>query len=114
MSTLEKSGPERITPDVLAMVTASPDPMRPQDLTIPGAVTTAPPCCPLCLKFLHPINQNQAGDILFECLSDHATGYTTVFRVETGEYEQRPGATSRWAPPLSYAQVLARQRVETP
>ena len=107
MSTLENAAPS------LAGVTftaASPDPLRPQDLNIPQAVTEAPPCCPLCLNFLHPINQNGVGDILFECLADHTTGYMAVYRRAIDQYEQRPGTEmKRWAPPISYHEVLARR-----
>lgn len=93
---------------------ASPDPLRPQDLNIPQAATTAPPCCPLCHNFLHPINQNGVGDILFECLADHQVGYTAVYRVASGDYEQRPGTEMRrWAPPIPYRDVLARARRAT-
>lgn len=114
MSTLENAGPARIPDTVFAQV--SPDPLRPTDVQIPQNVSAAPPCCPICFVFLHPIDQNAHGDILFECMTDHATGpgYMAVYRAALGEYEQRPGTEMRrWAPPLTYVDVqrrLAEQR----
>lgn len=109
MSTLENAGPAEIPSTFFT--TPSPDPMRPQDLNIPQRLASAPPCCPMCFVFLHPIDQNDRGDILFECMSDHpvGSGYMTVYRVVSGEYEQRPGVEmKRWAPPLTYLDVQAR------
>lgn len=106
MSTLEDRAPE--IPRT-AFTMPSPDPFRPQDLNIPQGLAAAPPCCPMCFVFLHPIQQNAQGDILFECMSDHPIGYTTVYRVASGEYEQRPGVEiKRWAPPLTYVDVQRR------
>jgi hypothetical protein len=107
VSTLENDAPNL---SGVRFAQPSPDPFRPQDLNFPQAITTAPPCCPVCLAMLHPINQNGAGDLLFECLADHQVGYTAVFRAASGEWEQRPGVVmTRWAPPLTHAEAAERR-----
>jgi hypothetical protein len=80
--------------------------MRPEDIVIAGPVQQMPPCCPACLSLLHAINQNAAGDVLFECLSD---GYMAVHRREQNKWEQRPGSNLiRWAPPVPINEAKRR------
>ncbi len=74
------------------------DPFRPAEIVPPPGIATMPPLCPTCSVFLHAINQNPAGDVLFECLAD---GYYAVYRVSNGTWQQRPGhESSDWKPPL--------------
>ena len=88
---------------------ASPDPMRPTDIVVPPGVAQVPPCCPICFSLVHPVNQNIAGDVLFECLNYHTPFYQAVYRKAAQAWEQRPGQElQRWAPPLTHAEARRR------
>ena len=84
------------------------DPMRPQDLVAPPGIAARPPACPVCDTLLHPMNQNDKGDQLFECLNGDGH-YTAIYRVGTQTWEQRPGwERDGWVPPGT-KQALVQQ-----
>ena len=75
------------------------DPFRPRDITPPPGATTAPPTCPTCKVFVHPVDQNPAGDVLFECLA--TCGYQAVYRITTKTWTPRPHFNEKgWKPPV--------------
>jgi hypothetical protein len=69
------------------------DPLRPRDLVVPPGLASVPPTCPECGTLLHPVDNNPAGDVLFECLNGNlmtAGHYSAVFRVATRTWDQHP------------------------
>jgi excisionase family DNA binding protein len=98
------------------------DPFRPNDVTPPPGVASAPPICPskICLSqketmvyFLYVNNANAKGDVLLSCLN---CGYETVYRIEKDVYEPRPGRpTEGWNPPyLGTAQLVQKVQAGEP
>lgn len=98
------------------------DPFRPQDISVPPGVTTAPPICPskTCiahkdktLYFLYVNNVNAEGDVLLSCLN---CGYEAVYRIKADTYEPRPGReVDGWnAPYLGTAQLLQKVQAGEP
>lgn len=109
---------EAIAPEVLQTQFAmgSPNPFMPigdiqvaQDMT---AIT-----CPtdFCRNrtgetrvFLHPVSQNDQGDILLIC-GNIQCGYETVYRVGTRTFEPRPGRPdTAWQPPVTKSGVKGK------
>jgi len=69
------------------------DPFLPKQILPPPGLAAAPPTCPLCGTFLHPVDQNPAGDVFFECLNGDlasAGHYSAVYRVATKAWDQHP------------------------
>jgi hypothetical protein len=79
------------------------DPLRPRDLVVPPGLASVPPTCPECGTLLHPVDNNPAGDVLFECLNGNLTTaghYSAVFRVATRAWDQHPAfRRADWIPP---------------
>lgn len=46
------------------------DPRRPTEILVAPGVATRPPSCPECGAFLHSVDVNGEGDVLFECLNE--------------------------------------------
>jgi len=91
---------DAIDPQILRMNFAmgSPNPFRPiEDIQVAREILAI--ACPsaVCTRqsseaavFLHPVSQNEHGDILLTC-GNWACGYETVLRVATRTFEPRPG-----------------------
>lgn len=79
------------------------DPLKPRELITPPGLATVPPTCPVCGTLLHPVDQNPAGDVYFECLNGDVTSaghYSAVYRVATKAWDQHPAfRRPDWTPP---------------
>lgn len=69
------------------------DPLKPREIMPPPGLAAVPPTCPICGTLLHPVDQNPAGDVFFECLNGDlasAGHYSAVYRVGTKQWDQHP------------------------
>jgi hypothetical protein len=101
------------TAQAAAVLAAAPqfDPTVKKSISVPAHLSGRPPFCPTCPgdTLLYPIDQNPAGDVLLECLSN---GYFTVFRVAKQVFEPRPNHEQNWVPPLFEAPSVTRKKAE--